>query len=283
MKKPGKIALATIGVPLFLSGLMVLDAHFRAASVIGDHETRLATEIGAFRFRQQPSPLLLPEDTRETPCFAYEEGHSGQKRIWEALTALIQFPMESADKVMESLARCQEILLENGLMHGPRRFEFENLFLERLRELLGSGIDGAPRFRRMATLLDQLQARRLSSADLRLGEHLLDRAEVLNAFQNGDPSLGKPGWRELYSRRILAAKLLNQLEEKVRRPLVDQPDFLAEDLRNQAQWRLTRAAIAVMIHHRENGSLPEEMHGLKLSGGVLQVEGTSLEWTFPTH
>ncbi len=282
MKKAGKVALVTIGVPVLLSGLMILDAHLRAASVITDHENRLATDIAAYRLRRPPSPLILPEDLMERIRFTFEEGHSGQKRVWEAIAPGIQFSMEPADELPLSIARCQEILQENGLVHGQRRFGFEVFFLEHLRATLGKGLDGAPRLRRVAELLDQLQARRISAADLRAGEHILDRAEVLNAFKNGDPSLGKPGWRELYSRRILAAKRLNQLvEDHLRSPEVP-PEFLQDERRNQAQWRLTRAAVAVMIYHRENGRLPGEMHGLKLSGVVLQDPDGGLEWAFPT-
>jgi hypothetical protein len=282
MKKAGKVALVTIGVPVFVSGLMILDAHLRAGSVITDHENRLAAEITAFRLRRHPSPLLLPEDLMERPHFAFEEGHSGQKRVWEAIAPVIQFSMEPVDELPLSIARCQEILQENGLVHGQRRFGFEVFFLEHLRADLGKGLDGAPRLRRVAELLDQLQARRISAADLRAGEHILDRAEVLNAFKNGDPSLGKPGWRELYSRRILAAKRLNQLVEEMQRSPEVPVEILQDERRNRAHWRLTRAAVAVMIHHRENGRLPEEMHGLKMSGVVLQDADTAMEWTFPT-
>lgn len=262
---------------------MILDALQRAGSVIAAHETRMATDIAALRVRQQPSPLVLPEDIPPVPRFVYEEGHAGQKRVWEELGQVIGLPMDTADEALESLARSQQILLENGAAYGPRRFAFEAIFLVRLRELLGKGLDGAPRLRRTATLLGQLEVRRLASADLLLGEHILDRAEILNALGKKDPSLGKPGWRELYSRRILAAKRLNRLDDPSRRPLQEVSELLQEERKNQAQWRLTRAAVAVMIHHREKGSLPGELHGLKLSGTVLQDVEFFLEWSFPAH
>jgi hypothetical protein len=279
VKKSRKVALAALGLPIIVSGVVALDAVVRAGSVITAHENRLAADIWALRLRQQPSPLEIPKD----PRFAYEEGQTGQTRVWEEIVPIIHLPMATADETLESIARCQEILLEIGFSHGPRRFASENLFLIRFRELLGEGLDGAPRLRRAATLLDLLYARRIESEDLRRGEHILDRAEVLNAYQKGDPSLGKPGWRELYFRRILAAKRLNQLEEDYRRPIDDRQELRHQERLNQAQWRLTRAAVAVMIHHRENGSLPEEMNGLKISRLVLQDVDGALEWVFPTH
>jgi len=306
MKKAGKFALATIGGIVLLSGLVIVDAILRANAVIQAHEARLATDILALRTQRPLSPLPLPTGAPTEPRFGYDEGHTGQKAVWGALSQSVQFPMETTEDALESLAFCQEVLWETGLWLGPRRLPLENGFLERLREKLGRGLDGATQLHRAAVLLDQLYARRLSGPDFLAAEHALDRAEVLAVLEKPDATgmiLRKPGWRELYSRRILVAKCLNQLEEQYRAvvagrwpepsdsltktALVDLPQNLRhEERRNQAQWTLTRAAVAAMLHHREHGRLPDELppefEAVRIEGRVLHYAGTSLDWTLPT-
>lgn len=308
MKKAWKWLLAAVGVPAACFGLLAADSYYRAIAAIAAHDARLAADIATLRSKQKPSPVPLPPPKEEDASATFEQGHPSHYEYWNRA----RFERRSRDLVVGntmdhlilSLALNQEVYREGGYQAFVARSDFEN---DALKNLQGFLHRRQPDLRRLATVLDQLAARRISAADVATGEYLLDRAQVLSVLhKKEDPYCmlrQKPGWREFFSWRILIAKALNQLEDRYRSVLLlqsiqgpehaarmrgdDRLYFVDEDpgsltrsvlmgnphglysreLRNRAQWTLTRVACAMMVHYREQGRFPEKL--VDLVPGVL--------------
>src|SRR4030095_11637625 len=74
------------------------------------------------------------------------------------------------------------------------------------------------RLREMAKALEELFNSRISSSDIFAAEYILDRIDVLRVLHEKNDARGVfrrgPGWRELFSWKILVAKIFNQLREQ---------------------------------------------------------------------
>lgn len=251
MKKAWKWTLAAIGIPLLCLGLLAVDTWFRARSSLAAHEQRLANDISEHRSRNKsiplpPVPAASKEELEALPCpyesflsdeeslGGLERGHAGQ---WElrfsrapAVWRLWPTPELTLDQALTAMAVTLHTYREGGFSAHEAKVRYEEGILRALLRAIADYRLKPGDLRRIQERVDELLAARVPLREFVNGQHLLDRAEVLRVIPTqSDPTAlirEPPGWKDLYSWRILIAKSLNQLEEEflaLREPAADDP------------------------------------------------------------
>jgi hypothetical protein len=218
VKRALKISLLVFGGIAAAGGLAFWDTFARATRAIAAHEARLASDMAALRTRPALAPL--PEDVRP---LRYENAHSLQEPLArlhvmrDDLARRMPSTPDTSAELLERLARSQESLREGGYLAYELRRRDEERELRGWKQILQDEHPPSDELRHVARRLDQLLAARPSARDVILGESVLDRQEVLQWLRGGDGSywmlVEGPGWRELYSKTLLAAKALHQLRD----------------------------------------------------------------------
>jgi len=287
MRRALKLVLATLGLMAGAAALLVWDSIARADRALDANEARLATEIAALRARYP----------RKAEGFRFEMGHAGhdadKQPVTEALSRRIHYPFErlTADQIVESLATIESTLHEGGYEIVMYRRHVES---KALRELCRA-VREEKEPRRIAEALDRILALHPTVPDIVDGEHLLDRREVLNVIRRrSDPTRilrRRPGWKELFSWKILVAKALVQVDDFAReihatdpQPFWsekwhelpdDPPDTLVrsrlrswaevpreEETRLRADGTFTRVVVALCRYKAEKGRVAEKLEDL---------------------
>lgn len=275
MKKAWKWLLGAIGVPVVCLGLLVLDAHRRAGAIIREADAALARDIAALRSRLPPSGSLAA---------SIDQGHRGLRtdkaKVVQQSIMTLGINLSGA-AVLGILSAGDDYFREAGYMGSHDRLIFDNAALRHFQWVLATKEHGAPELREFLAGLDRLQSRRLPVADVATVEHLLDRAELLAVVHQKDDPHGMlrraPGWRELFSRRILAVKALRQLDDHYKEvgALVLLP---VEEIRRAAnRW-------TVVVDGDEVDEPGDVVARTKLRIGLLGVVGVEeyfhVEWEF---
>jgi hypothetical protein len=250
VRKAWKWTLAAVGIPALCFAALGVDSYHRANSAIADHDQRLAKDIAAYRAAIKPKRVVDPipsaQALKRLPCprslvgkpppDVLNLGHSGIRsmssnvygELRDAEVERSMFtPREkrlSGDEVITALALTHRTLSEGGYALSTCVYSYEDDAMDRLRDIVDLP-EGPKRkadeLRRLGSALDDLVPRRLPLQQIQWGEHLMDRAEVLNVLhKKADPLCfirRGPGWKEFFSWRILIAKCLNQLEDRHRR------------------------------------------------------------------
>jgi len=288
VKKAWKYTLAAVGIPLLCFGGLALDSYYRALSAIAAHDARLASDILSAR-------MGYP---RGKNALSFEDGHSGPNsaRLRAVDAAMLAGKRRELLRPMEE---AQVHFREGGYVAADQRYHFEIGALRGLQGMLNTRRLLAEELRELYGSFDRVRSARPTVADIITGEHLLDRIEVLNEFQlkrNPYRMIRRPpGWRELFSWRILISKTLLELDEHYRQilPLASLPYPEAqkaasewatwrekEEVRGRtvlrikaervihnerllsAEWELTRLALALSLFQAEKGRDPQHLNEL---------------------
>ena len=224
MKRAVKVCVLVFGGIAAAAGLVVWDSTARAARVVRAHEERLAADLAALRAKPtlpaDPLTLPLPEGI-QIPTLTYEKAHSGQEpflRQWVTMLDLLRQRMETtSEQLFQKVMVSQESLREGGFMAYELRRLDEERGLRIWKTILENQNPKPEELRHISTMLDQLLAARPTARDVLIGESVLDRQAILNWKRSQDASywmlVDAPGWREMYSRTLLAAKALNEVRE----------------------------------------------------------------------
>jgi hypothetical protein len=273
MKRALKITLLVFGGIAAAAALLVWDTNARAARAIRAHEERLAADIAALRTRPtlQPVGELLVESGNPLPSLlitgsvrplAYEKAHSGQEELLRDHARSIDllrrqgWMEDTAKRLFQKWEVLQESLREGGYLAYEFRRRDEEQALKVWKTHLEKKNPNADELRQVAGLLDRLLSTRPVARDILLAESVLDRLQVLNWLHSHDESywmlVDTPGWKEAYSRSLLAAKALNQLrvlEQRVLEiealPIFErEPIAIEEGQKHLRSERLTRSDLA---------------------------------------
>jgi hypothetical protein len=291
VKKAYKYTLAAVGIPLLCFGGLALDSYYRAVSAIAAHDARLAKDIAAMRTRHSPQPMNV---------HPFEDGHSRRNSDdVRRFGVLDRRRPSSPDEALNLLESAQARLREGGYEAFYERKGLEVWMLTHFLDLLRERPLPAGELRDLSRSLDRIHSNRPTVSDIITGEHLLDRAEILNVLHlKRDPSgmiRRPPGWREFFSWRILIAKTLLQLDDHYREilPLASVPrqdrekavsqwsawsedegvtsrTYLRTDadrmLRHErtaaAEWHFTHLVMALLLFQSERGRDPQELQEL---------------------
>ena len=322
MKRAWKWVAALVGIPALCVVAFWIDATSRAEAAIRAEEERLAKDIAAFRARKKP-PFPVPEmvPPGELPCLAIlwrhpeplriEEGRRWQERLegFIAQEELARNPpgfgrrfkpptMLTIEQAIFALAVTQETLGERGYRGAVQATNYDEDALMSLSRPLTRAEIPVSQIRTLADALDGMMAGRRTVEETVEMEYLLDRTEVLRVVRlSSDPTsflTRRPGWRELFSWRILIAKGLKELDDQYRTPAkpdapltrsalgADAAGILRREREVLAVWIVARAATAAALYEREHGRLPTSLKELPelpttaLGGRPLLLEGEKL-------
>jgi hypothetical protein len=226
VKRAAKISLLVFGGIAVAAGFVVWDSTARAARAVRAHEERLAADLAALRAKPTlpavPLTLPLPQGFL-VPTLSYEKAHSGQEPLFRQYVTMgdllrqLGWTVTTPEQLFQQLMISQESLREGGFMAYELRRLDEERGLRIWKSLLENQYSKADELRYISSMLDQLLAARPSARDVLLGESVLDRQEILNWKRSQDASywmlVDAPGWREMYSRTLLAVKALNEVRE----------------------------------------------------------------------
>jgi len=299
MRKARKWVLVLIALPVLGVATLWIDSYFRAVAAIRAEDERLAKEIADFRARKKPGlpidPKLLqaklpcPTDLFLKPERAQLEfGHSGNTAFRfhllvhylreEPSNRRYYAPAFTGDQVIAALSVIHQLAQECGYDSTFLCHEIEIRALRSLEETLRSNLPAA-QLRRLGEQLDRCLAARPTATEAIVAQHLMDRAEVLRVLhQKADPShfiAGSPGWRELFSWRVLLVKCLRELEENYRHPdwedlnprtgstlVSGLKDARRSDRDALTYWIVARTAVAVAVFRAERERPPEQLSDL---------------------
>jgi hypothetical protein len=216
MKRALKVTLLVFGGFLLAGGLLVWDAFARAARTIRAHEERLAADLAALRATPRLTPI-------PAVVLSYEQAHAGQEPLLRNYLTLSDlqrrtgfFGPTSAD-LLQRFAQSQESLREGGYMAYELRRLDEERELNAWKNIAEHKNPKAEELRHVAGMLDQLLAARPTAREVLLGEAVLDRQEILTWLRSNETSywmlVDGPGWKEMYSRTLLAVKALNEVRD----------------------------------------------------------------------
>ncbi len=265
MKRALKIALAAFGGILLVAGLVVWDAFARAARTIRAHEERLAADVAVLRARPAPPARRrswpMPQGFAP-PTLAFEHAHSGQEwplRNYQQLLDMLRReagdPTTSED-LLERLSLSHESLREGGYLAYELRRRDEEGMLRVWKFIVENQDPKAEELRHVAGMLDRLLAARPTAREVLQGESVLDRQEILQWKQGGGSTywmlVDTPGWRELYSKTLLAVKALNEVRDletlvygiEALPVLEREPKAIEEGQKNLRSDRFTRSDLA---------------------------------------
>jgi hypothetical protein len=282
-----------VGIPLLCFGLLGIDSYHRAVTAIAAHDARLAKDIAAQRARQGAAV---------NTGGVFEGGHSAKFASWTALGQRppIDLPADSPVRPhLADVAAAQNFYRETGYAAATQYWEGHHL--AKIKSVLSSTSHhlSAAELRDFLERFDRVASTRPTLADHITGEHLLDRAEVLNVLHRKEDRYcmirRPPGWREFFSWRIMIAKALNELDDlyremmpiaslpyseamKVAVPVSsndEEPDLRSRTyLRGSAHrmvqyaaghactWDFTRVAIALCRFQAEKGRAPRDLQEL---------------------
>jgi hypothetical protein len=277
MNRAAKVALGVLGSIAMAVGLFVWDTHARAGRAIQAHEARLRSDIAALRAKPNALDLIrsldLPKAALkdlQAPCdllkegvrsLTYELARFGQESpLGEYRLVLrelnLQISVEPTPaQLVAQLAYSQEALREGGYNAYHYRCFDENWSLKCWKAVLAHHVLDAADLKRVSFALDQLLATRPTARDVLSSESVLDRAQVLAFLRTGDEPqaimAGDPGWKELFSRSLLAAKALNELHEQIEsaldlesRPILErEPVTLEAGLKYLRKNRYTKSVL----------------------------------------
>jgi hypothetical protein len=226
VKRAVKVCILVFGGIAAVAGLVAWDSTTRAARAVRAHEERLAADLAALRAKPtlpaDPLRFPLPQGI-QIPTLTYEKAHSGQEpflRQWVTAQDLLRqrgWMETSSEQLIQKLMVFQESLREGGFTAFELRRLDEERGLRTWKTILENQNPKPEELRHISDMLDQLLAARPSARDVLIGESVLDRQEILNWMRGQDASywmlVDAPGWREMYSRTLLAAKALNEVRE----------------------------------------------------------------------
>lgn len=258
MSRAWKWVLGLVGISAASVGILAFDTYQRALRAIEAEEARLRDDIAAYRARWPAA---------RSPGLALEAGHADTRfpdplrrsRGWLAL------------RILEGAER-------DSFECGYARYEWRRVqdtaTLSELRDALTDPELRRADLQRVSLTLQQILARRTTVADLIEAESLRDRAELLKNLRNGSGDeflTSAPGWKELFSWRILVVKALRQLEERKKELTTLKSDSLAD-------WESSARDFGLRIRHE-----PAYTRSTLCSyaAGQLQAERQSLlHWKF---
>jgi len=266
VKRAFKISLLAFGGILLAAGLVVWDTFARAARTLRVHEERLAADLAALRAKPAPPSiprtLPLPQGIAP-PTLAFEQAHSGQEPLFRDyvhvldLLRLQRWEATTSEHVLQRLALSYESLREGGTIAYELRRVDEERALKIWQHILENQNPKADELRHVAGLLDQLLAARPSAREVLLAESVLDRQEILTWWRSKNTTpywmmVDKPGWKELYSKTLLAVKALNEVRDletlvlgiEALPVLEREPKALEEGQKNLHSNRFTRSQLA---------------------------------------
>jgi hypothetical protein len=306
-----KIVLLSLGALAGIVGLFVWDTVSRAERAIEENESRLAADIAALRARY-PSRKPLEH------ALTFEMGHRRQIYATSDLKALPSpagLP-GSPGELLAAAKLTEELLHEGGYSALLRRGSVAIPAVRLIRKAMQKNRFTPDDYRRFAADIDALLAFQPTDEEIVQGEQFLDRRDVLDVIRGrSDPSGAlrrRPGWKELFSWRVLVAKALAQLDDAVRDVqakrsvdlrLDDPPETVAvtwirrsstllpySALRIRGEWIFTRAVVAIAGFKAATGRLPATLdeagvavretgnRRLRYSEGRLTMSETALSW-----
>lgn len=289
------ILLGSIGAA---AGLVVFDLHRRADAALEAHRARLRADITARRDRYRPCALLSEVDSSMPvlvclPCPqrigggpvgrypAFEDGHSGQgeadERISFASERLQTDHRVRAEALIAGLAMSAQVWREAGVAGSDRRRGVEHELLTLGWKILCDRDTERDDLQQLASGLEMLEANLPRPEDILAREYVLDRVEAIRVVEAGNDPLGfitvAPGWQDLFSRKLLLVRVLNQLSENHRLATAGldpiDPALTTSALRNWSRapfssgeservlWLRLRTEVAVARYRLDLGDLPQ--------------------------
>lgn len=287
------IAIAVLWVDSCYRAVAAIRAEDRRlADDIAAFRARLKPSPGAVHFKSRYQldhghsarrPLLFPDE-----AFRLLGGDFQILRLPETFSGL------STAKAVDALAATEEGLQEGGFLKVDQGRYWQGILLELLRRRISPPGLRAEELLRLAEQMDRMLASRLSFAQILDAQLLLERAEVLRVIHlREDPGhfiRKPPGWKDWFSWRIHIVNCLKELDDRhrflrgeegepmrnwfhgidLKVPELEETcsDFqeasgaLRSESETIANWRFTRAALALAIFRAEHGALPKSLDEL---------------------